>query len=114
MDKMIAHCGLICTECPGFLATQADDDAQRAKVAEMWSQEYGGQVKPEDINCDGCLSETGPHIGHWDTCDTRKCAQEKGVENCAHCDYYACEYLSGVFGMAPEAKTTLDQIRAKL
>ena len=35
MDKIIAYCGLICTECPAFLATQADDDSQRVQVAEM-------------------------------------------------------------------------------
>ncbi|GAF97750.1 unnamed protein product, partial [marine sediment metagenome] len=36
MEKMIAYCGLTCTRCPAFLATQQDDDSQRAQVAEMW------------------------------------------------------------------------------
>jgi len=29
---MIACCGLDCSECGGFLATQADDDIKRAEV----------------------------------------------------------------------------------
>ncbi|KUK85723.1 MAG: Uncharacterized protein XE03_1923 [candidate division TA06 bacterium 34_109] len=31
MDKMIAFCGLICTECPAFIATQKNDDIERKK-----------------------------------------------------------------------------------
>ncbi len=33
MPKMIACCGLVCTECPTFIATQDDDDEARAKTA---------------------------------------------------------------------------------
>ena len=114
MEKMIAYCGLTCTECPAFLATQQDDDSQRAQVAEMWAKEFGTQYKPEDINCDGCLSEDGRHIGYWDTCEIRACALGKGVENCAHCDDYACEKLDALFATGHEARTTLDEIRAGL
>ncbi|MCK4571680.1 DUF3795 domain-containing protein, partial [candidate division WOR-3 bacterium] len=47
MDKMIAYCGIICTECPAFLATQKDDDEERKKVAEMWSTDEHN-IKLED------------------------------------------------------------------
>lgn len=36
MDKMIAFCGLTCTECPAFIATQKDDDMK----GEKW-QKFG-------------------------------------------------------------------------
>jgi len=36
------------------------------------------------------------------------------VVNCAHCDDYACDKLEAFFGMAPNARTTLDGIRAGL
>jgi len=114
MEKMIAYCGLTCTGCPAFLATQQDDDSQRAQVAETWSREFGAQYRPEDINCDGCLSEDGRHIGAWDTCEIRTCAQERGVKNCAHCDGYACERLKAFFPQAPGARATLEGIRASL
>ena len=61
MDKIIGVCGLTCTECPAYQATLKDDDKERKRVAEMWSKEYGAEIKPEDINCDGCtvLEATG-------------------------------------------------------
>jgi len=114
MDKMIAFCGLICTECGAFLATQKNDDEERKKVAEMWSKEYKAEIKPEDINCDGCLSENGRLFNYCKVCEIRKCAQEKRVENCAHCDDYTCQKLSNFLNEAPDAKTTLEEIRENL
>jgi len=32
MDRIIAFCGLTCTECPAFIATWKDDDKERGKV----------------------------------------------------------------------------------
>lgn len=40
MEKMIAFCGLTCTECPAFIATQKDDDKERKKVAKVWSKDF--------------------------------------------------------------------------
>ena len=113
-DKMIGYCGLICTECPAFLATQADDDSQRAQVAEMWAREYGGEFKPGDINCDGCLSQGERLFAHCKVCEIRNCAQGRRVENCAHCDDYACQRLVRFFAMVPGARMTLDQVKAGL
>ena len=114
MEKMIAFCGLTCTDCPAFLATQNDDDAKRKKTAEMWSEQYGMAVKPKDINCDGCLTDTGRLFGHCNVCEIRKCGQEKGLANCAHCGEYACEKLENFLQMVPHAKSTLDEIRSSL
>ena len=114
MDKMIAFCGLVCTECPAFLATQENDDTKRKEVAEAWSKQFNMTIKPEDINCDGCKSEGKRLIGYCHICQIRKCSQEKGVENCAHCDEYACEKLTEFFAMAPMAKTSLEEIRKVL
>jgi hypothetical protein len=36
---------------------------------------------------------------------------EKGLKNCAYCDDYVCEKLTMFFEMAPEAKTTLAEIK---
>ena len=66
---MIAFCGLTCTEYPAFIATQKDDDKERGKVAEVWSKEFNSEIKPEDINCDGCLVESDrlfSHCEHYD------------------------------------------------
>jgi len=111
MDKMIAYCGIVCTECPAFEATQKNDDAKRKKVTEMWSKQYKMNVKPEDINCDGCKSEGKRLIGYCNICEIRKCGQAKGVENCAYCDEYACDKLTKFHAMAPHAKESLEKIR---
>ena len=112
---MIAFCGLTCTECPAFIATQKDDDKERKKVAKVWSKEFNSDIKPEDINCDGCLTEESDRLfSHCKVCEIRKCGQEKEVKNCAYCDDYACEKLTKFFDMAPETKTTLAEIRKNL
>jgi hypothetical protein len=46
------------------LATQENNDRKREKVVEGWYKDYHMQIKPEDINCDGCLSEKGRLFSH--------------------------------------------------
>jgi hypothetical protein len=111
MDKMIAYCGIVCTECPAFIATQQNDDAKRKKVAEMWSKQYKMAVKPEDINCDGCISGSRRLLNYCSICEIRKCSQDKGVKNCAYCNDYACDKLTRFYAMAPHAKESLEKIR---
>jgi len=112
MEKIIAYCGIVCSDCPTFIATQKNDDEERMKVAKLWSKQYGGEYKTEDINCDGCLTK-GPRVfSYCNMCEIRKCGQEKNVENCAYCEEYACGKLSKFFDEAPDAKKILDTIRA--
>lgn len=114
MEKMIAFCGITCTECPAFIATQKDDDNERRKVAEMWSKQFKSEIKPEDINCDGCLTENGQLFGFCRVCKIRECAMKKDVKNCAYCDDYPCEELNKFHKFAPDAKATLEKIRATI
>jgi len=44
----------------------------------------------------------------------RKCGQDKEVKNCAYCNEYVCEKLNKFFKIAPEGKTTLDEIKKGL
>jgi hypothetical protein len=111
MEKMVAMCGLICSACPAFLATKNDDDDERKRVAELWSKEYGADIKPEDVNCVGCIVTDGPHIGHCGQCEIRKCGFEKQVMNCAGCDDYGCAKLEKFLEMVPAARETLEEIR---
>jgi hypothetical protein len=114
MVKIVAFCGLICTDCGAFIATQENDDAKRREVAEAWSKAFGHEIKPEDINCDGCLTVDGRHINYCSICEIRKCGMERGVENCAHCVDYACEKLTKSFDETSEARKTLEEIRQQL
>ncbi len=114
MDEMIAICGITCHECGAFLATKTNDDEKRAEVAQLWSKEFKSDIKPEDINCEGCLSESENLFSHPKVCEIRKCGKEQGVVNCAHCSDYVCEKLEKFLEIVPDAKTRLDEIKAKL
>jgi len=96
------------------VATQSNDNDKRKKVAENWSKEYHVDIKPEDINCDGCLTKTGRVINYCNICEIRACGQKIQVENCAHCSEYPCEKLKKFFEMAPHAKNNLEEIRKNL
>jgi len=107
---MISFCGLTCTECPAYLATQAGDAAKAQEVADAWSRDYNASVTVDDVWCDGCLVE-GRKCAHCAECEIRACGQKKGVDNCAGCDEYVCEPLGKFFQMVPNARATLDALR---
>ncbi|HEX9896572.1 MAG TPA: DUF3795 domain-containing protein [Dehalococcoidales bacterium] len=115
MDKMIAFCGFICTDCAEYLATQKNDDKERERLAGLWAErKYRGEIKPADINCDGCLSKSGRLWVNCRNCPIRKCGLERHVKNCAYCSDYICTDLESFFSTFPEAKSNLEEIRKSL
>jgi len=77
LNDIIGICGLNCSACPGYIATQNDDDVQRKIVAEEWSKAFSKSITMKDINCDGCTSQTGRIFSHCHVCEIRKCGLEK-------------------------------------
>ena len=114
MEKQIAYCGLICTDCAAYIATQNDDDEKRQEVVDDWTVRHNHPFKIEDINCDGCLITKGNLVGYCLVCPIRKCGQEKGVANCAYCSDYICDGLNEFFDAGDSCKVTLDKIKAGL
>jgi hypothetical protein len=111
MDAIVACCGLVCSDCPAYMATQADDAAALERVAAQWREEYNSpDITVESVICDGCMVESERHCGHWYECDIRACGVERGVANCAHCSDYVCDRLESFFGFVPDARTVLDNI----
>lgn len=91
-EQILAYCCLKCDECPAYLAAKDDDQNAREELAKKWSTpEY--PVTPEQIDCNGCKSEVGPHFKWCAECPIRKCASERGVESCAHCDEFPCDVV---------------------
>jgi hypothetical protein len=109
---MIACCGLDCLQCGAYQATQADDDEKRVSVAKEWSDRYDVEVRPEQINCDGCRSDGQQFYYCSDICVIRRCCVQKELAHCVACDMYVCDTLEGFFQLAPEARKTLDKLRS--
>jgi len=107
---MIAYCGLNCSKCDAYLATQENDDMKREETALQWSEMYRTDIKADQIKCDGCKSN-GAKFFHCNVCAIRKCCLSKNVENCAACEDYICDALSGFIKLAPEAGVALEQLR---
>jgi hypothetical protein len=114
MKSMIAYCGLVCTDCSAYIATQKNDMEGLKEIAARWGEELNLALAWEDCRCDGCRAVTGRQIAYCRECQVRACAISRGMENCAHCPDYTCAKLEGVFGFAPEAKAKLEEIRQTL
>jgi hypothetical protein len=114
-EKMIAFCGIVCSDCRAFIATQRDDTELKKKVAKAWSTKTE-ILKPEDIDCDGCLTIGRRLHTFCATCEVRRCGFEKGIENCAYCREFPCVKLTSLwkFLRITKAKATLEGIRKKL
>jgi hypothetical protein len=111
-NTRIAVCGLDCAACPAFHASEKLSIAERQKIADQWSKEYNGSFKATDIDCVGCTTKDGVHIGYCSACQIRLCGQEKGYASCAQCPQFSCEKLEGFFKNAPQARDNLAKLRA--
>jgi len=111
-EKLIAACGLVCSECDAFVATQAGDVAAIDRVAAQWSEQFQTEIPPESVRCDGCMTGGERACGHVGECEIRACVVARGFANCAVCDDFGCEKLEGFCQMAPDARATLESLRA--
>ncbi len=115
MNNLIGYCGLNCSKCEAYIATQSNDSKAIEQVAEKWRKQYNSEtITAESVMCDGCTKNGRKSSYCGSMCKVRLCAIQKAVQNCAYCsDYDSCKELQAFFAFpsAAEAKATLDSIR---
>jgi len=111
---MVAYCGLMCTDCDAYKATEAEDMEALERMAKEASEQFGMEMTVADAMCDGCLSTTGRQIGYCHECAIRLCAAPKHVKNCAHCAEFACDKVEAFSKPGSAHRKTLDDIWSSL
>jgi hypothetical protein len=119
VSEMLAHCGLVCDTSPIYLATKVltieEQTRMRDEVARLCKEQYGMNYEPTDItDCDGCRTKEGRLFSGCRNCAIRRCAGEKGLENCAYCADYVCDKLETFFASEPTARARLDDVRSRI
>ena len=109
-DQIIAYCGLNCSDCQAYIATQENDTEKLEALALEW---YQVEDNSTFCLCDGCNVE-GRKNAHCSDCAVRACAISHEVANCAHCPEYGCTTLIGFFQQIPVAKENLERIQVSL
>jgi hypothetical protein len=108
----IAICGLDCSNCQAFQATQANDPEMMRRVIEDWRKGFNNPtIDTSYITCDGCTTLNGRMSGYCQACEIHTCGLERGLTNCAACSEYACEKLGKFFVIAPQARLNLEALR---
>ena len=89
MGQLIGKCGYRCDLCPACLPN-IKSDADKQRMCDALAKYFGLEMSPEEFSgCGGCVKEGGDP-----NCGVRPCAIEKGVENCAHCEEFACDKIT--------------------
>ncbi len=94
--ERIAYCGINCSTCPAYVATQKEQDSVRIKIAELWSDK-DHHYEACEITCKGCHEPWGKKFRHCKECQVRACAREKLYDTCAECSDYPCNKLEDLF-----------------
>ncbi len=91
-DRAVSFCGLDCSRCPVFCATQKGDAPLRKRTARSWSRLLDLNLTEADMVCEGCRSAvTMPHSAR---CEIRACCAGRNMENCSVCaDRTSCKRM---------------------
>jgi hypothetical protein len=85
MSGISATCGLLCSACSVFIAT--NEDPERLKRISL---KFG--IPEEEVRCFGCRSDK--RFGPCGGCLFSACAKEKGIAFCSDCNDFPCQALS--------------------
>jgi hypothetical protein len=109
--KMMAACGVMCSDCPAYLG-QARGPEHQESTAAAWRRIYRMRETAANISCGGC---SGPEDRLFHTslrCKARLCCASKGFKTCAECSLESCrdlEKAQAVWDRVPDLAKTLSR-----
>lgn len=92
MQPILTRCGYRCDLCLAYRPNVEQHPENRQILSDGWFTYFGFRIPPEQIHCDGCLSEH-PHLIDQ-ACPVRPCVIELNLANCAECSDYICPKLT--------------------
>lgn len=92
MTTMMSACGVLCSDCPAYLAS-AKGVVHQKRTADAWLRIYGLNEPIENITCGGCLGPDDQLFHTSRTCKARQCCRSKGFATCAECAVEQCPDL---------------------
>ncbi|WP_372751480.1 DUF3795 domain-containing protein [Labilibaculum sp.] len=110
----IAYCGIDCSKCPAYVATEKEQKNVRIKIAKLWSDRENHYESCE-ISCKGCREPWGKKFRHCANCEVRECARKKLYTSCADCPQYPCTKLNDLLQSLDEkiVRINLDELKCK-
>lgn len=114
-QTLIGCCGLVCSNCEGYLATRANDEAWKERLAAHAREAYGQQdATTATVTCDGCQAG-GRLCSYCHACEIRACAAAQGVPHCAACRAFeSCARIHQFMEMVPETAETFAILTGRL
>jgi len=105
MSRIISRCGYRCDLCATY-APNIASDADKQRMSQALAKYFDSQIEPQDLGpCAGCLKGDGDP-----DCQVRACAEQKGLENCAHCEAFACEKLRARMNVVEQRVNDVESI----
>lgn len=92
MTKMMAACGVLCSDCPAYQGA-AKGIAHQTDTAVAWHTIFGLNERVQNISCGGCLGPDEQLFHTSRKCKARNCCRSKGFTTCAECPEENCPDL---------------------
>jgi hypothetical protein len=86
---ILAPCGIDCTICPAYQATQSNNNEKLKETLKLWTSDQ--EITVDDLLCDGCNSNRVSKDCR--ECWIKDCVKEKAIKTCAECRKYPCGEL---------------------
>jgi hypothetical protein len=109
--KLVSPCGLYCGVCAIYIAHMDNNIKLKEKLVSLYRGDTGKgklpgseKLKPEDIKCQGCMSEQA--FLHCRQCEIKICTKEKEISGCHECDDFPCTHIRN-FPMAVGKKVIM-------